>query len=201
LVGCNPKPKYEIQENLITFDATTSFVSSAHPRQTDHVGDFADNTLLIIGWMKVEDYMNEKINKKPKPDQFTLTLNASGSISLMRQNAMRKTADWTRLYTNEETEKLYDTIMPSIEQFSLGDLQASRDNYIVGFQYRNSKGAFFHNCLLNDLAPITSLLVQLRLGGMEPNPDAKPKTQQWAKKRFGFFLSETESLFDLPEPK
>jgi hypothetical protein len=177
------------ESNEIVFDDTGPFIRSGNEKRIDYVyAEGQPETLLVISWTTVSDFVDQT-HAPPQPDSFSLFLVASGHITLLRQTVMRTVPEWTRYYPPAETENLFDSLIPTIEQFSL-DLRARPENYVVRFRYQTKEGPRTHDCLLANLTPITSLLISLRLGGAAHPPEGHFGIQGWARTRFNIFPPE-----------
>jgi hypothetical protein len=146
--------------------------------------------LLVVSWRTVGDIIDGDEAIRPRNDDFFLVLRPNGDLFLMPLTAIRTQVDWTRYYPDAEAEKLFDSIIPAIQQFSLGDLRAKRTNYVVRISYQAVDGVYFHDCLITDLTPITALLVRLQIGGVSEASPWRPKVQPWVQKRFNIFPPE-----------
>ena len=169
--------------------ASNGFITPANEQRVDQGYSGPPGVLLLVTWTTVAEFLDQTPTQ-PQPEHLEVSLAASGHVTLARETAMRTIAEWTRYYPPAEAENLFDSIIPTIEQFELGDLRARRENYVVHFYYQTTEGERTHDCLLADLTPITSLLVSLRLGGANREPERRPEVQQWARDRFKIFPPE-----------
>lgn len=107
---------------------------------------------------------------------------------------MRPLELFSRYYPNEEAEKLFDSIIPSIEAHAVQMANPPADYNFITFVYQTTEGTLTHDCVLADLEPITSLLAKLEAGGTLEAPAGHPPVQVWARKRFDRFLPPPSPL-------
>lgn len=178
------------KNNEIVFDDNGPFTRAGNEKRIDYVyAAEQPETLLLISWTTVSDFLDET-HTSTQPDRFELGFGAKGDIWLSRRTVIRDVVEWSRYYPPAEAEHLFDSIIPAIEQFSLRDLRARPENYVVCFRYLTREGPRAHDCLLADLTPITSLLVSLRLGGGSLHPVGHSGVQSWVCDRFNIFPPE-----------
>src|SRR4029079_19701514 len=103
--------------NEIVFDDSGPFIRSGNEKRIDYVyADGQPETLLVISWTTVSDFL-DRTHTAPQPDRFSLFLAASGQITLLRETVLRTVPEWTRYYPPRKAENLFDSIIPTIEQF------------------------------------------------------------------------------------